>query len=88
MNKEDFKMREVTFTSKEFPNMRVTRTRTSKGYCGISVKMDTGKVFSLTNEGTNKNYEQKARALVELIDKALNDHCTINQGFEDEQSRD
>lgn len=79
-----------TITSKD-GNMEVSRTRTSKGFASITIRVG-GNSISFNNEPDDNphadtsadaygdNYEQKAMRLAKLIDEVSRNGCTLPSG--------
>ena len=79
-----------TITAKD-GNMEVSRTRTSKGFASITIRVG-GNSLSFTNEPDDNprgnlsvdacgdNYEQKAMRLAKLIDEVSSNGCTLPAG--------
>jgi len=73
---ENFIMREISEISKDYPEIRVSRTRTSKGFCQITISFKNQK-FILTNEDNNDSYELQALELAKILDIIASNPCSL-----------
>ena len=56
--------------------VKVTRTRTSKGYAAINIAVGVNGI-ELSNDKHGAGYETIARALANMIDKISDDPCRL-----------
>lgn len=71
---DDFIHRSMTKTD-DIYGIKVTRMRTSKGYCSIKIEFE-GKSIVFSNDN-NFDYEGAAREMSDMLDEAANNACLI-----------
>lgn len=88
IEKKEFTNKQLTFTSEEFPTLRVTRTRTTDGYASITLRVQTvTPIPGSTDRGEHTlitfvaedgaDYELKVRVLARLLIEAADEPCLI-----------
>jgi len=80
---EDFILRERTFLDTvdinraQLLDIRVSRTRTSKGHAAIFLKIGAEKRIEISREKYGESYLDIATAIVNTLKQALDDPCSL-----------
>ena len=75
---ENFIMREIRERSKDFNEIYAVRTRTSSGFCSISIHF-SGQSIKFDNEEGNDHYELQAIELAKILESVAHDRCELPQ---------
>ena len=76
---EHFLMREVTVDETKFEgiDIKVTRTRTSNGFCSISVRVNDKVALRFNTDANGGDYEIIAARVAEMLTEISDEPCLL-----------